>query len=444
MRMCLKFTWLLICLSLIYAQNEDLSVIIDQRVEDITEKSTCDIHRWSDKLKNSCQCCLLRKVPLLKSGKTTANAIVKKCIQEGYCTEAIIRELIKDTLAIDAAQPLVFDIKTEQIFLEFLLKLYDRAVIVKNITLPKQYRIDKEGKFTDANDIKQLLTIAYKQEKLTHPDFASIECIKTKNIRSKVGGSSVRQMFEITSQCSNPPGKKYILKDSGHGKRESFRLAKGMIMKEFNDFSIEHLKPGYPVMVFPVGFLSYVYKDKKHILILMPKAAGEPLSKFTPSLGERPTKEFLRKTGDAYRRVGYATGQFHKHFMDSDKGKKSLITVRHADLHPGNILLNEHVYLIDTEDIPVRYYDRDNAVLDIHKLLFHSVEKNLSPLVLSQQRQDWFYTITKNFLDGYLDAFTADARKNVFDGIYKVFSKDKRFLLLPGMAKAFNDIKKTI
>jgi hypothetical protein len=416
-----KIILLLLLTLSFFIQSGEVLVTIDNIVKEIGKSSSCNITDWAHKFENSCVCCLIKQVPDLKQEKTTAYEIIQDCISQGYCDSKTINTFIKENVGQEYSVN-IFDANAEEILKKLLFGLYEKSIVIKEIEPSKELTFDNFGNFTEQS-LSQFLAQAYKDKKLTNPDFAKIDCITTKNLVGYAPASSnLTQLFLITSQCSIPRGKEYILKDLKLGQVEASRLARLASLPEIKN--IEN-KPNFPVVIFPVAYLSYAYNDKKHILSLMPKAAGITFSQFTDAYEKKPTEEYLKKLIEAYKQAGRDLANFHKYFMGPDKGEASLNTVRHADLHRNNVFYDEKtktISFIDNETMMEKFNNRENAIYDVQKLIFSMlgvIDKFTIDKIVKQQMS---IDLVKAFLESYINVFdTPKARKNVLDQITSLF-----------------------
>lgn len=408
-------------LSILHAQNNEILVTIDNIVREIGAGSSCSITDWAHKLENSCMCCLVKKVPLLKQQKITALTIVEECIAQQLCDVKTINDFIKQNLGQQYSVT-AFDETAEETLKKLLFALYEKSIVIKEVEPPGTLTFDSYGNFTEKS-LADFLVQAYQDKKLNNSDFAQIKCIETKNLVGHAPPSAfTSQLFLVTSKCSTPVGKKYILKDLKLGQTEASRLAILASKAEIKDIQN---KSGFPVVIFPEAYLSYSYNGKKHTLSLMPKAEGITFSDFTENYGKNPSSVYLEKLVDAYKKAGTALGNFHKHFMGPDKGETSLNTVRHADLHRNNIFYDEStgtVSFIDNETMMQRFNERDNAIYDVHKLIYSLLSiVDILKLDSSAKRQVGVDLLTA-FLESYINVFGSEkAKKHVFNTIVQYF-----------------------
>ncbi|MFA6066819.1 MAG: hypothetical protein WC707_06585 [Candidatus Babeliaceae bacterium] len=402
------------------AQDKEILVMIDHVVQKISPQTTCAVTEWANKLENACICCLVKQAPLLAEKTITASEIINNCITNGLCNETIIDTLSEKHGGAN---------KTEDVLKKLIMDLYEKSVMIKEIEATDTM-VDKFlGGYFTPEGLKIFLETAHATGKLPNPDFKQVACLNTNNIQDAEAGKFTNQLFSITSSCSVPSGRQYILKEVGPIEgdiiAEPYALLQASLMPGIQEFVYSHDKKdsnkNFPSIVLPEAYFSYTYDNMLHILELMPKAPGIRLYDYQINFANNTAK-----AAHAYKTLGSQMAHFYKKFMQHEPGKILGPTITHGDFHNKNIFFDEasdKISLIDNVNLILSAKKHRDISEDIANIFytFMNIKKK-------DEKNLWFYTITKNFIEGYLQAYEQEpitTKEKIVDELHKKLHSKK-------------------
>ncbi|MGC2310394.1 MAG: hypothetical protein WA432_02100 [Candidatus Babeliaceae bacterium] len=404
------------------AATEKILVNIDRVVKEVDENTSCKLDDWTNNLDAACKCCLVKRVPLLDTGKK-ASEIVKECIAKGYCTKPIFEHIQKEEHELGTS---------EQELEKTLRKLYNNSLVIKKVDT-EGIKFDQYGNFTESS-VGPFLERAFQEGKLPNEAFKSASCLKVTNL-IEAKGTRTAQLFTIESTCKGK-SEYYILKETSAKYVETKRLADLYGIKALDDLIWPHTQHGYPSLAIPEAFIQY----GDHYLSLMPQAPGAPLSSFMKKYVINPTEENKQLVIQAYNDVGYAIAKFHRKFMKQTNNMLGP-TVIHGDFQHQNIFYDpktKQVTLIDNELIAKGFANLTDPVKDIVHLLIISIDVDIlipQEIRNSLNPQKWLEIVVPAFLMGYLKAYPAQDRKKVLKEIQDHLKNNALYKEINGKTK---------
>ena len=383
-------------------------------VKSFDKQTPCNIEKWSNKLENTCKCCLIKNAPLLDQGKKPSE-IIKICSNKNECNSSVIQEFLN--------QEKIENNDEEEKLRELISHIYNNSVIVKEV-LPYDIKFDPQGKLTESG-VKELLVQAYRDGKLNDSNFSSVSCLNAKNILSQSSGRHVKQLFLVTSNCLNKKVD-YILKDMEKGLYEVGHLQASSIISSLRPYIFPNFVPGFPSFIFPVAYISYNYAGKDHFLSLMLKAPGISLSSLLAKYKEQAISK--SEVELAFYQTGSALSRFHQLSL-SGSGRGRLLHPIQGDAHQENVFYDKatnQVIFIDNDSMSVN----DVAFLDLFLFVFGFLwnlkSKNTSIINDQAFLNDWIMLTIKSFLKGYIDAYKIEDRYKELEGLILKFT-NKRY-----------------
>ncbi|HLC07588.1 MAG TPA: hypothetical protein VJJ26_05410 [Candidatus Babeliales bacterium] len=401
--------------SLAVTQEQPEVIHIHQVVRAINNEAGCNPLEWDKKFDDACSCCLLYNQSK-SNGKKTADEIVAHCTKgTKQCTESSIIALKKQRGMSNASSQ------------ELLNSLSSDGIVIKKMNVDASF-FNESGILTETS-LPKFLAQAFSEKKLTNMDFSKEACLKAKNLGTQ-GGYNTLQLFLVTSTCQPTAASMYIVKEARHGLDEAIKLATVAEFPKMKDIVAPKIVPGLPTISLPVGYFSYPKNNAIHYIAAMPAAKGKDLAtlinKFREDQSEK-NKELLNR---AFLILGKETANFHKRFMQAEKGKKLGKTTVHGDFHVFNLFFDEiggHFTFIDNETIANSLKDRVSPSVDLVKLFFMPFSTNqdyqqFRDLIQGVDLQTWYSIALKNFVTGYKDAYPANEQKQVLQELQKIFN----------------------
>lgn len=414
-------------------QSEPIVVTIDNIVRRVDDVTACRMAYWGNKVDNACLCSIIKNSEELKLGKRPQD-ILKKCIDQGFCTESSIDNLLKQTLGFEysyAGFKNNEDKNTEEMLKNFIISLADKSLVIKDIATDNIV-FDQNGNFTPTS-LVQFLTKAYLEGKLKDPAFKETICLKSEGLFDQKGLNTL-QLFTIHSTCTGTP-QNYILKEIKSKEEEVVNLAKANNITPVHDIVYPNVVPGLPIIFLPIAYFSYQYQGQRHVLSLMHQAEGKPLAQFIKDYKANPNEENGNKAAFAYENVGEKLARFQKRFMPenvhfapkvqfphSQSDVNLVPTLLQGDFHHGNVFVSDegNVSFIDNERMARFFNNNKDIANDIVYVFYISLDY---PAVTSPEfyigfnKTAWVELTLKSFIEGYLKAFSDDQKADVIRGL---------------------------
>ena len=377
-------------------------ISIDNIVNELDQRASCDARYWNNKLENACKCCLIQNAPKLDIGKKPSE-ILKICLDKNQCNNGVIQELLN--------QEKIESKDNEEKIRELIYHIYNKSVIVKEV-FPHDIKFNADGTLNE-DTVKELLVEAYQENKLKDSNFKDTSCLSIKNIFTKKAGGESAQLFSITSNCLNKPTD-YILKEMKPGLEEVKNLEKVNLISNLAPYKYPKIIPGFPSIILPIAYMSYNYSGKNHYLSLMLKAPGVRLS----SLVGRYKNHTIDKADveQAYYQTGFAFSKFHQ------------IAFNQGDAHEGNIFYDKstnQIIFIDNEAFFIGW----NSFIDIEMFIFPTFWFLLHPLkkIDATFLNNWILLSIGSFLKGYIEAYKIDERKQLLEKLIRQFNDEQSY-----------------
>lgn len=393
-------------------------ISVDNIVNELDQRASCDARYWNNKLENACKCCLIQNAPKLDIGKKPSE-ILKICLDKNQCNNGVIQALLN--------QEKIESKDNEEKIRELIYHIYNKSVIVKEV-FPHDIKFNADGTLTESA-VKELLVQGYKEGKLRDPNFSSISCLDAKNILSEKG-TGTDQLFSITSNCLGKEND-FILKDLLKGSSEIIELQKTSLIPRLNNYIYPKNVLRFPSFVFPFAYISYNFGGKEHYLSLMMKASGVPLSLLTKEYKNNSINKSDVEL--AYYKTGFAFSNFHQKFMKNFKqlakpGQLLNLTYVQGDAHQSNIFYDKdtnRVIFIDNE----KFSSQKNPFEDIEVFIFRSLIF-IPPALFVDQKflHDWIFLSTLSFLKGYIEAYKINDRIKILEELMVKFSTESSYI----------------
>ncbi len=217
----------------------------------------------------------------------------------------------------------------------------ERGKAIHSIKLNGSVKLNAKGHFKDTKSVKNFLKKA-SQYIINCPNPEVSKMGK----EAQIAHFGTAQLYKI--RCSN--GVSYILKEIKDTKKAPAReeikrlelLRGSKRLAPYINKTKDNLR-----IILPSQYLSYTYKGKRHILVLMRTAHGLSLQDLMQKFKAMPdNKELQKALSNAFYQVGAAMA----HFYTSVGTLRD--TIQHRDFHTGNIFYDPQtglVSLIDNE-----------------------------------------------------------------------------------------------
>jgi hypothetical protein len=380
------------------AQDKSVLAKISGTIIELKQASQCNLSQWKGKITDACQCCLIY---YHESNNIT------ECTKNKQCNESSLAAL------------------KSQYGEKFLETLIQNNLIIKPI------KIDNSLLAADGSVIKlaQLLSQAFKENKIINKAFSSENCMQVKNL-GKGGGYNTLQLFLVSSTCSGKE-ENYIIKEPRDGVHEAQQLSLVAESPKLKDLAVPKITPGLPSLALPVGFLSYSKDKKTHDLVIMPAALGADLASLILKFKKNQSKENRDLLSSAFLKLGEELGQWHKQNMKTTGTNRLGKTVVHGDFHPFNLFYDankNHFTFIDNESIATSLKEPGDVSTDIIKLFFMPFSINTDyaqfrDLIDGIDLKTWFDISLKNFITGYRKSYAKNEQSKVLQELKNIFIK---------------------
>lgn len=251
------------------------------------------------------------------------------------------------------------------------------------------------------------------------------------------GSFNTIQLFSVTSTCLPGKTSMYIIKEAKHGfnEAESLRaIAKYPGMKELLAPAMP-LK-GLPSIALPLAYFSYAGPTGYglHYIAAMPAAKGKVLCQIVGEYRKNQSPQNAERIKRAYKILGTELANFHKRFSRPVQGSKIGKTIPHGDMHCFNVFYDEiggHFTFIDNETMAASLNNLQTPDDDILKLFLGLVSTSepeaRKEIIKGIDPKVWYNLAFKNFIEGYLDAYTSTEQKQVLQDLKKMFNSNNAF-----------------
>lgn len=281
--------------------------------------------------------------------------------------------------------------------------------------------LDRNGNLTEGS-IKNLLTQAYSDGRISNPAFQYADALTVKDIKQTHQGHYTEQLFWIESSCAQAGEHQFILKGIVDTE-EIGSLLIGSRYEHFEPIIHPHTQEGFPQILFPIAYFSYQDQNKKkRSLSLMHVASGNQvksyLIKFAQS-NEEEREKMHAQISQAYFEVGAQMARFYKRYAISNP-RFFLMGIRHGDFHPGNIFFDpatKQVTLIDNNRIATSIGKPENVCRDFVWLLVRT--KPISVPMTDRVYEEWFMASAPSLIMGLLSIYSAADQIRVLEEIEK-------------------------
>lgn len=370
--------------------------------KDISPKNACVIENWDQVAQYACRCCIVGKADAIQDDVVDGTALLNSCKDGGSCTDEVIKSL-RTSEGLSGVSDT-----------QFVNTLYDRSVIIKEVSVGFDQALASNGIFTE-NSMKNFLVHAYKSGKIMDSSFSDAQNLEVKNLGTG-GGSATLQLFLVKNIKT---GNEYIVKEVVKAKAEAFDLSLASHYKPLEKFTTSQGVDN-PIVVLPKAYLKYKDKKNTHYLIVMPKAPGVEFLKLMKEYIAQPTEKNKIRLQEAFTFLGKTLGNFHKNFMVNAQGRPDssslqMLTLAHGDFHAKNVFYdesNKQIYWIDLEGLGKSVLRPKDVGDDLtHVTLFPF----LVSFILSEDkinRKKWAYDFYPAFFNAYLDAFGGNKSAN--------------------------------
>lgn len=410
-------TTFLLQTSFVLTQDQPEVIHIHEVVRAIKDETECNPLQWDKKIENSCSCCLLFNQSK-SDGKKTADEIIAHCTKTTrQCTPSAIDSLKKQHGISNASSQ------------ELLDTLSSEGIVIKKMNVDASF-FNENGILTETS-LPKFLAQAFDEKKLTNRDFSKEACLKAKNLGTQ-GGYNTLQLFLVTSTCQPKEASMYIVKEARHGLDEAIKLATVAKFPKMKDIVAPNVIPGLPTISLPIGYFSYPKNNATHYIAAMPAAKGKDLATLINKFRENQSPQNRELLNRAFLILGKETANFHKRFMQAEKGKKLSKTTVHGDFHVFNLFFDEiggHFTFIDNETIANSLKNHVSPSVDLVKLFFMPFSTNqdyqqFRDLIQDIDLQTWYDIALKNFVIGYKNAFQPNEQKQVLQELQKIFNDE--------------------
>ncbi len=220
----------------------------------------------------------------------------------------------------------------------------------------------------------------------------------------------------------------YIIKEIKKGAyAEIERLDRATHHPGLQPYIYPSRQPGCPQFSFPISYLSYEHKGKKHYLVIMPAAKGASLAQIMKEYKKDYKNSLVvNKVAHAFYQAGARLAQF---YQNTKKGRDSAFI--HGDAHMANIFYHfdhsnyQHPYtvtLIDNERICKSFHTCKSRAEDIAFLCmksFYVMKWTNGSFFKDFPVDDWYKLYLPNFIAGYISVYPQAERKAVFCKVKK-------------------------
>lgn len=289
----------------------------------------------------------------------------------------------------------------------FLKKLYNKSLIIKDVTVPVSV---KNAAGFNATNLKDFLNQAIRENKLFDSGLTNITIT---DIKSE-GGYNTQELFRAKNNATQ---EEWIIKGIADPKREAFALSITAQTTALAPIIQPNSRPDFPILSLPIAYLGYTINNKKGVLAVMRKASGKEFFQYMKDYVAAPNDINKNNLNEAYKLVGTTLGNFHREYPQNKPNKNSVTspTYTHGDLHARNIFVDlqkKQVYWIDNENIGRTIYQPQPATIDWEYVFF----VNFNPyfklfgegMVPSEEtKRIWAATFYPTFINAYLDTFGA-------------------------------------
>lgn len=308
--------------------------------KDFSSNTACNVENWDNVAQYACRCCIVSKADAITEDVVNGTGLLDACKKNGLCSDKLITAL-KNTEGL-----------TNTSDTDFVNMLYDRSVVIKEVSVGSDSKLKSTGKFTE-DSIKNFLVHAFKSGKMINNAFSHANDLSVTNLGTG-GGTATAQLFLVKNTKTNED---FIVKEVAKAKAESFDLSLASHYKPLEKFTAPQTTENAPTLLLPLAYLKYYDNKGSHYLIVMPKSPGIEFLKLMKEYVAAPSDTNKKRLADAYRLLGVTLANFHKTFMKNAQGQpdsSSLLgnTLVHGDFHAKNIFYdekNQRIYWIDLE-----------------------------------------------------------------------------------------------
>ncbi len=302
-----------------------------------------------------------------------------------------------------------------KIFLAILfsiIPLYAIAQHKKIVTVNyvKGIHFDSEGHFYSNDDAVRFLGQAAKEGKVSK-NFNTIKAVR-KLSKESAEGLANEQLLLVKCQQDD-----YIIKEIRRDKDPRGEIARLEHARQAQSLQ-EYIHPknkGKLQFIFPLSYLRYIYNDKEHILVVMPRAKGERLQSIMEKFKNNPyDRNVIALACRAYDDLGNAMGKFYQHQGNLDH------TIVHNDFHHGNIMYDakQHlITLVDNERISRSLNSPTDISSDLGYLFVTSpfvIEWAHPEFIKGLDVHRWYKISLTSFILGFMRAYPHEQRLDVF------------------------------
>lgn len=349
-------------------------VTIDGTTKEIGYNHQACLRPYWKSESDTCKCCLIKLWEHVKSDETFTSKIVEDtCLNLDFCESDIISDYGE------------------------ISNLYKSSINVPELSID-QSMINEDGQLRD-DKIPQVLSNAYKANKLQIGHFEEENCLVAEDILKKKGFNTL-QLFNVKLTCGNQD--EFILKESTSGYQEAEKLIKISRFNAIQPFIFPQITD-YPSILLPISYFTYADQSMRDRLIsIQPKAPGEDFCKFIKK-NIHSNRDKLKK---AYKRLGIQLSKLQQLLTINNEYR-----IAHGDLKCLNIFYdenNDHFTFIDNETMTSDVESAKSPRIDIAKILFGHFnigEDEVITKMLDQvELSEWYRVSIGSFIKGYVTA----------------------------------------
>lgn len=277
--------------------------------------------------------------------------------------------------------------------------------LITPITLSKKLEMSKDGRFASSQAAQLFFNQA--AVKLALPRALSAKIMSKEAQAAKFATAQL-----VKLKCED--GNSYILKEikgAKEAKKEIPRLERVRSSKRIQPYT--DAKDGLQINV-PLVYVSYRYKDKEHILVIMRKAKGLSLQDLLVQFKKNPHDRKIHKIlAKAYYDLGAALARFYKMHGSLNS------TIVHGDLHAGNIFYKEGegVTFIDNETLAKSLDTPRSISVDLGYLFITSpfvMEWAEGGFLKQFDAKKWYTLVLPSFILGFIRTYSQEERIGCF------------------------------